>query len=350
MRQIKHWQDPISGLLGVWLVVSPWVLGFADATTPTANAALVGLALLAAALGATFVPRAWEEWTEVALGAWLVVLKGATGHWLGNSEFAEYNLRYPLNPLRFGFAMARRIYYLLIGSGHFIGTLAVIWAWRRMPSLRNRSWRITTAVATAHLLTVTALGGAVLERYLVPVIPLLYIAFAISLRALSPRARAIALMGLLVCLAVANFVNPPYPFPFENNLAFVHFVGLEEKAASAVEQMPGVVATAFPMADALRRPEFGFITQRRRLIELKDFKAESIAGLENPRPDVMVVFNTEWDPLHLLGNRFVRSMMRTYYGYEPSLTPQEIAQKLSLRVVRSWESGGLTMSVLAGDP
>ena len=73
MKQIKHWQDPLTGLLGVWLLVSPWVLGFAANTTPTANAALVGLALLATALGATFVPRAWEEWTEVALGAWLVI-------------------------------------------------------------------------------------------------------------------------------------------------------------------------------------------------------------------------------------------------------------------------------------
>ena len=73
MKQIKHWQDPLNGLLGVWLLVSPWVLGFAGSTTPTANSALVGLALLATALGATFVPRAWEEWTEVALGAWLVI-------------------------------------------------------------------------------------------------------------------------------------------------------------------------------------------------------------------------------------------------------------------------------------
>lgn len=73
MKQIKHWQDPLSIALGVWLLASPWILGFATNTTATANFALVGLALLAAAVGATFVPRAWEEWTEVALGAWLVI-------------------------------------------------------------------------------------------------------------------------------------------------------------------------------------------------------------------------------------------------------------------------------------
>lgn len=40
---------------------------------PTANAVIVGLMLVAAALGAMLVPLAWEEWTELALGLWLVV-------------------------------------------------------------------------------------------------------------------------------------------------------------------------------------------------------------------------------------------------------------------------------------
>jgi hypothetical protein len=28
MKQVKHWQDPVNAVLGVWLIVSPWVLGF----------------------------------------------------------------------------------------------------------------------------------------------------------------------------------------------------------------------------------------------------------------------------------------------------------------------------------
>lgn len=72
MKHVKHWQDPVNALLGAWLVVSPWVLGFQDSTMAMANMIIVGLALGAAALGAAFVPRAWEEWTEAALGTWLV--------------------------------------------------------------------------------------------------------------------------------------------------------------------------------------------------------------------------------------------------------------------------------------
>ena len=73
MRQLKHWQDPVNALLGVWLVLSPWALGFQGNTLAMSNAAVIGVALVAAAVGAILVPRAWEEWTEGALGLWLVV-------------------------------------------------------------------------------------------------------------------------------------------------------------------------------------------------------------------------------------------------------------------------------------
>src|SRR5882724_11628663 len=28
MKQMKHWQDPVNAVLGAWLILSPWVLGF----------------------------------------------------------------------------------------------------------------------------------------------------------------------------------------------------------------------------------------------------------------------------------------------------------------------------------
>ena len=73
MKRLKHWQDVVNALLGVWLVLSPWIVGFQGERTPTANAVVVGVALIAAALGAMIVPRAWEEWIECALGVWLVI-------------------------------------------------------------------------------------------------------------------------------------------------------------------------------------------------------------------------------------------------------------------------------------
>ena len=40
---------------------------------------LVGLVLVAAAMGAALVPRAWEEWTEAVIGLWLMTLPWLLG-------------------------------------------------------------------------------------------------------------------------------------------------------------------------------------------------------------------------------------------------------------------------------
>lgn len=72
MKPLKHWADAVNAILGVWLVVSPWLLGYQDVSAAMWNASIVGVALIAVAMGAIFVPRAWEEWTECGLAAWLV--------------------------------------------------------------------------------------------------------------------------------------------------------------------------------------------------------------------------------------------------------------------------------------
>jgi hypothetical protein len=75
--KMKHWQDPINTVLGIWLIASPWVLAYSGQRTAMLNAIIVGVLLVAASLGAIFVPRAWEEWTEAVLGLWM-----ATSPWL----------------------------------------------------------------------------------------------------------------------------------------------------------------------------------------------------------------------------------------------------------------------------
>lgn len=79
MKQLKHWQDAVNAVLGVWLVLSPWAMSYADETAAMANAVVIGLALVAVAAGAIFVPRAWEEWSEGALGLWMIVAPWVLG-------------------------------------------------------------------------------------------------------------------------------------------------------------------------------------------------------------------------------------------------------------------------------
>lgn len=79
MEQLKHWQDPVNALVGLWVLLSPWALGFQDDRMIMLNAVIVGAVLVAVAFGAILVPRAWEEWTEGALGLWLIASPWALG-------------------------------------------------------------------------------------------------------------------------------------------------------------------------------------------------------------------------------------------------------------------------------
>lgn len=72
MKQLKHWQDPVNALLGAWLVISPWALGFQDLTLATATFVVTGVLLVSLAVNAVLLPRAWEEWAAAALGVWLI--------------------------------------------------------------------------------------------------------------------------------------------------------------------------------------------------------------------------------------------------------------------------------------
>lgn len=78
IKSLKHWQLPVVGVLGLWLAVSPWVVG------PTGTDALVwgtvalGLALVAAAAGMAHPTKAaWAAWVAVVIG-----LLAAVSPWL----------------------------------------------------------------------------------------------------------------------------------------------------------------------------------------------------------------------------------------------------------------------------
>ena len=73
IAKMKHWQDPVNLALGLWMIISPWVLSYASENKPTDNAVVFGFFIAALALAALFKVMAWEEWVSVALGAWLAV-------------------------------------------------------------------------------------------------------------------------------------------------------------------------------------------------------------------------------------------------------------------------------------
>ena len=79
MARVKHWQDPVNALVGVWLVCSPWILGFQNVVIAAVTTTAVGALLFASSIGAMRFPQAWEEWLDVALGVGLMLLPAAFG-------------------------------------------------------------------------------------------------------------------------------------------------------------------------------------------------------------------------------------------------------------------------------
>ena len=69
----KTAQDWINLVLAVCLFVSPWAIGFVTEATPAWNAWIVGIVLGALAIATLSVFAEWEEWVNVVLGLWLVV-------------------------------------------------------------------------------------------------------------------------------------------------------------------------------------------------------------------------------------------------------------------------------------
>lgn len=293
----------------------------------------------------------WFTLPLVPLLVWLAVLRASTGHLFGNAAFTEYNVFYPLHPVRLGLALIRRVYYLFGGTFHWIGAIAVILALRRTTLFRNRAWAVATSFAVAHVLLVSAMGGAVLERYLMPVIPILYIAFAAAFSMHPRRWRTAAAAGLMTALLIANFVNPPYPFPFENNLAFSDFVTLHMKAADFLQaRYPDkTIATTFPLAGALTRPEFGYVSRKLHVSELRDFKLSNVAILKRGEADVLVLYDVMWDPWDLMRRLRLAGLFRRFYDYEPQIGAEDVRSRLGMQPVSRWSRHGQWVEVFVRD-
>jgi hypothetical protein len=249
---------------------------------------------------------------------------------MGNAGFSHYNVGYSLQPVRILVSFVRRIYYLLFAEFRWIGTLIIILVRKQLWDLRSSAWSVIGAVFLANLLLVTLFGGAELERYLLPVLPLFYIAVAFGLAILPRRQQIAAAACLIVGLIVNNYWNPPYPFPFENNFAMVDFVELQKAAADYLQDRePGArVATAWPYTAGLSNPDFGYVQKPWQVIETNDFHFDSIRNIPASKYDILIVYTRTWTPSYGMTRLApVRDFLAKYYEYEPEISE---AQCLSL--------------------
>ena len=147
-------------------------------------------------------------------------------------------------------------------------------------------------MAGAQIVLVSVLGGASLDRYLMPAFPVLYAAIAAAGSRLSGKLA----MGLArrhgLRAAVGLWWNPPYPFSFENNLAMTDFVSLqqERRELSGSARPNARIASAWPFTDELRRPEFGYVHHPMKVEQIDDFRLTVWPTLDRSKVDMLVVY------------------------------------------------------------
>lgn len=283
----------------------------------------------------------------VPLALWFGYHYWRTGFVFGNPEFFRYNVAATLHPLRIVLAAGIRVWQITGYLHLLVLTAAASLAMFREP-LRDGSDqrpRIAIPVQATFLLLIATyvaamsfVGGAALARYMLPVLPLVII---VCVSTVWRRARAWRAVILLIAsgFGAALFLNPPYGFSFEDNLAYRDYIQLHQQAEDFLEaRYPmGRVLTAWPASDELARPYLGYVTRPLRVVRIENFSYEQLASAAEVRSefDMALVFSTKYLPAHSLVARWSwwQKIQTRFFGFHRDLPPAAAAQVLGGRLV-----------------
>jgi hypothetical protein len=179
----------------------------------------------------------------------------------------------------------------------------------------------------------SVLGGALLTRYLLPMYPLVLLLAVVALYRRLRWWQYLAAFSAAAFVA-GIFINPPYGFAPEDNLAYANVIRLHQAGIAQLEgRYPGAtVLSAWPVTDELTRPELSYVEQPFAVDRIEDFTAGEIAraAQEPEKYTAALVFSTKYDPhspLFTLGSKS-KAMDERYFGLHEDLQPEEIALKL----------------------
>jgi len=69
----KRWQDQVILLIGIWLIASPWVLGYPANSGPAENAIAAGVIMAALAAFDLYKTYAWAVFLNLVVGVWVAI-------------------------------------------------------------------------------------------------------------------------------------------------------------------------------------------------------------------------------------------------------------------------------------
>jgi hypothetical protein len=309
-------------------------------------------------------PRRTSPWhfllSAIPLALWFAYHRAKTGFLFGNPEFFRYNVAATLDIFRFPFALAMRLWQVCGYFGLYLLTLAGALALLRPPRITNgvarariAPWKLAAfaAVFLAYLVFMSAVGGAVLARYLLPVVPLVILAWVATLWR---RVRYWRLIVAAVAIAflAGLFINPPYGFSLEDNLAYRDYIVLHTEATRflAMTYPDARVLTAWPASDELTRPWLGYVSRPIHVLRIEDFTAGQIelASFARGQFSVALVFSTKYQPAHPLLKNWIawRKLKERFFGYHEDLLPEEIARRLDGRIIFQKKTNGQWVAII----
>jgi hypothetical protein len=291
---------------------------------------------------------------------WYAYHYARTGYVFGNPEFFRYNVSATLSPLRFLLALATRLWQAFGYLHLWLLTLGMLGA-MLLPPVKDAGIErpriaipvqvIFLVVVGAYVVAMAMIGGAVLARYMLPVVPLVIIVGVSTLRR-RLRYWPAAVTGVAVAFAIAWFWNPPYGFSLEDNLAYRDYVVLHEDGERFLEaRYPMAHAlTAWPASDELSRPWLGYVTRPVQVVRIEDFSLEEVLSAAEFRShfEVALVFSTKYEPAHPLldGWEAWENVKRRFFGFHRDLQPLAVARILGGRVAFSEERKGQWVAVI----
>jgi hypothetical protein len=264
----------------------------------------------------------------VPLALWLTYHHAHTGYFFGNPEYFRYNVESTLDLARILETLWRRLaqvtYHMNLWALTLAGVAAMFLKPRRdrigdktlaRPRIALPVQLMFAALIVAHVFALSIVGGAVLARYMLPVLPLVVL---IWVSTVWRRVPAFALAVALVCGAFAYriVVNPTYAVPWEENLAYRDFILVHRDAARflAEHYADARVLTTWPATDELKNPYFGYTPRTLRVFSIKNFLPDALerAAQQKSEYDVALLFTTHGGPnleeaARTLGGRVVFS-------------------------------------------
>jgi Dolichyl-phosphate-mannose-protein mannosyltransferase len=306
----------------------------------------------------------WNSgWLLLPLGVlciWYAFHYWRTGYVFGNPEFFRYNVRATVSPLRILLAFITRLWQTFGYLHLWVLTLLMACAMasrplrdgdRERPRIAIPIQLVFGAVILTFATALAIVGGAVLARYMLTAVPLMII---VAVSTLWRRIRAWRWLIAAVCVAFVTglFLNPPYGFSPEDNLAYSDFIRMHVDAERFLEQRyrSARVLTAWPASDEITQPYLGYVSRPLRVVRIEDFTVEEVMSAAELRSqfDVALVFSTKYEPPHPLLERWPaweRTKTRLF-GYHRDLPPAAAAQLLDGRIVFTEARHGLWIAVI----